>query len=678
VYRIGVDVGGTFTDLAAVDPAGRVVIAKCASTPRDPSEGLMEGLGLLASELGLDVPGLLARTEAIVHGTTVATNALLEQKGARVGLLTTEGHRDVIEMREGLKDDRYNLRMPPPVPLVPRARRLGVRERMRFDGTVAIPLGRRSLAASLAKLARERIDSVAVCYLHAYRNPKHEVETGRAVARRLPHAYVSLSSAVLPQIKEYERVWTTVVNAYVGPVLARYLERLATGLRARGYRGDVLIMQSHGGVAPVRESARLAAGAVLSGPAGGVAAGRYAARLLGEGNLITFDMGGTSTDIALLERGEPQLTGEKRVGIARVALPALDIHTLGAGGGSVAWVDTGRILHVGPESAGADPGPACYGRDGTRATVTDANLVLGYLDARNFLGGRIALDRDAAQRAVAEVARRLGTSALTAAEGVSRVVNTNMAEGIKIVSVRRGVDPRRFALVAFGGAAGLHVTEVARLLEIRRVVVPSVAAVLSAWGMLATDLRYELVRSHVSEVSRMTAAGLRRLFARLEREGRRRLGRFDGSIRVHRSLDMRYGEQIFEIQVPLDGVEPASPALMGEVVERFHKRHEELYAYSAPGQEVVVVNARVAVVGELPTLPAETAAASRRPTAAPARRRVWLGDWAEVPVYQMDALPAGHEVKGPAVFESATTTVLVRQGERVTVTPHGWLDIHIG
>jgi N-methylhydantoinase A len=677
VYRIGVDVGGTFTDLAAVDREGRVVIAKCASTPRDPSEGLMEGLGLLASELELDLPGLLARTEAIVHGTTVATNALLEQKGARVGLLTTEGHRDVIEMREGLKDDRYNLRMPPPVPLVPRARRLGVRERMRFDGTVAIPLGRRSLAASLAKLARARVDSVAVCYLHAYRNPRHEVETGRAVARRLPQAYVSLSSEVLPQIKEYERVWTTVVNAYVGPVLARYLERLVAKLRAQGYRGEILIMQSHGGVAPVRESARLAAGAVLSGPAGGVAAGRYAARLLGEGNLITFDMGGTSTDIALLERGEPRLTGEKRVGVARVALPALDIHTLGAGGGSVAWVDAGRILHVGPESAGADPGPACYARGGTRATVTDANLVLGYLDPRNFLGGRIALDGDAAQRAVAEVARRLGTPVLTAAEGVSRVVNTNMAEGIKIVSVRRGVDPRRFALVAFGGAAGLHVTEVARLLEIRRVVVPSVAAVLSAWGMLATDLRYELVRSHVSEVSRMTAAGLRRLFAGLEREGRRRLGRFDGPIHVHRSLDMRYGEQIFEIQVSLDGVEPASPTLMAEVVERFHARHEELYAYSAPGQEVVVVNARVAVVGELPVLPAETAA-SGRPTAGPARRRVWLGDWLEVPLYWMDALPAGHEVKGPAVFESATTTVLVREGERVTVTEHGWLDIHIG
>ena len=678
MYRIGVDVGGTFTDLALVDREGRVVIAKCASTPPDPSAGLFEGLGLLASELGLDPPGLLARTEAIVHGTTVATNALLERKGARVGLLTTEGHRDVIEMREGLKDDRYNLRMEPPVPLVPRARRLGVRERLRFDGTVATPLQRRSLAACLTKLARDRVDSVAVCYLHSYRNPTHEIETGRAVARRLPQAYVSLSSEVLPQIKEYERVWTTVVNAYVGPALARYLERLAAGLRARGYRGDVLIMQSHGGVAPVRESARLAAGAVLSGPAGGVAAGRYAARLLAEGDVITFDMGGTSTDIALLQGGEPQLTGEKRVGIARVALPALDIHTLGAGGGSVAWVDPGRILHVGPESAGADPGPACYAHGGARATVTDADLVLGYLDPGNFLGGRIPLDATAAQRALAEVARRLGTSVLTAAEGISRVVNTNMAEGIRIVSVRRGVDPRRFALVAFGGAAGLHVTEVARALEIRRVVVPSVAAVLSAWGMLATDLRYELVRSHVGEVGRMTAAGLRRLFGRLERDGRRRLGRFDGPIRVHRSLDMRYGEQIFEIQVPLDGVELGSSGLMTEIVERFHKRHEELYAYSASGQEVVIVNARVAVVGGLPVLPAETIAASRRAAAGPARRRVWLGGWLEVPVYQMDALPAGHEAKGPAVFESATTTVLVREGERVTVTPHGWLDIRIG
>jgi len=677
VYRVGIDVGGTFTDLAAADARGRVVIAKSASTPRDPSEGLIEGLRLLAAELGTDLRGLLAATTSIVHGTTVATNALLERKGAKVGLLTTEGHRDVIEMREGLKDDRYNLRMPPPVPLVPRARRLGVRERMRFDGTVMVRLDAKSLAAAVARLAKDGVEAVAVCYLHSYRNARHEVETERLVAKRLPDAYVSLSSEVLPQIKEYERVWTTVVNAYVGPGLARYLASLARRLRAAGYRGDVLIMQSHGGVAPMKESARLAAGAVLSGPAGGVAAGRYSARLLGEGNLITFDMGGTSTDIALLQRGEPQLTGEKTVGVAKVALPALDIHTLGAGGGSIAWVDPGRILHVGPESAGADPGPAGYAKGGTRATVTDANLVLGYLDPANFLGGRIGLDAKAAERAVAQVAKQLGTSLREAALGISRVVNTNMAEGIKIVSVRRGVDPRKFALVAFGGAAGLHVTEVARLLEIRRVVVPSVAAVLSAWGMLATDLRYELVRSHVSEVSRMTPAALRRLFAELEEEGRRRLGAFEGPVSVHRSLDMRYGEQIFEIQVPLDGVDLEAASLMDEVADRFHRRHEELYAYSAPGQEVVIVNARVAVVGALPVLPAEGQAAAGRAAAGPGRRRVWLGDWVEVPVWKLDALAAGHEVKGPAIFESATTTVLAREGERVTVTRHGWLDIRI-
>ncbi|HYS18941.1 MAG TPA: hydantoinase/oxoprolinase family protein [Candidatus Binatia bacterium] len=672
------DVGGTFTDLVAVDEHGSLAIAKCASTPPDPSVGLVDGLGLLAAELGTDLHGLLALTDSIVHGTTVATNALLERKGAKVGLLTTEGHRDVIEMREGLKDDRYNLRMPPPVPLVPRARRLGVRERLRFDGTVATPLGARSLEAGIAALAKARVEAVAVCYLHSYRNPRHEKLTGRALARRLPGAYVSLSSEVLPQIKEYERVWTTVVNAYVGPALARYLENLAARLESHGYRGDVLIMQSHGGVAPVRESTRLAAGAVLSGPAGGVAAGRYGARLLDEPNLITFDMGGTSTDIALLQGGEPQLTGEKTVGAAKVALPAIDIHTLGAGGGSVAWVDAGRILHVGPESAGAEPGPACYGKGGSRATVTDANLVSGFLDPGNFLGGRIGLDARAARAAVDAVARELGTTSLRTAEGIARVVNTNMAEGIKIVSVRRGVDPRRFALVAFGGAAGLHVTEVARLLEIRRVVVPSVAAVFSAWGMLATDLRYELVRSHVSEVGRMTAAGLRKLFATLEREGRKRLARFHGPVTVRRGLDMRYGEQIFEIQVDLDGMDLQAADLMDQVADRFHRRHEELYAYSAPGQEVVVVNARVAVVGALPVLPAGAGAVGRGTPTPSARRRVWLGDWVEVPLHRMDALAAGQEIKGPAIVESATTTVLVREAERVTVTPHGWLDIRLG
>jgi N-methylhydantoinase A len=678
VLRIGVDVGGTFTDLVGVDDAGRVTIAKSASTPADPSIGVMDGLELLAGELGMELAALLGEAGLIVHGTTVATNALLERKGAKVGMLTTEGHRDVIEMREGLKDDRYNLRMPPPVPLVPRARRLDVTERMRFDGTVATPLSRRSAEAAIRRLADAGVGAVAVCYLHSYRDPRHERETRELLARRLPGAYVSLSSDVLPQIKEYERFGTTVVNAYVGPVLGRYLGSLGARLQKAGYRGEVLIMQSHGGVATIADSVRLAAGAVLSGPAGGIAGSRHAARLLGEGNLITFDMGGTSTDIALLEGGDPHLTGDKAVGTSKVALPSIDIHTLGAGGGSIARVDAGGILHVGPESAGAVPGPACYGRGGTAATVTDANLVLGLLDPAGFLGGRARLDPQAAEAAVASVARQLGLGVLPAAEGIHRVVNTNMAEGIRLVSVRRGADPRRFTLLSFGGAAGLHITEVARMLEITRVVIPRVASVLSAWGMLATDLRYEFVRTHVGEAGQVGASRLRRLFADMEAEGRRRLGAgFTGQVDVRRSVDMRYGEQTFEISVPLDGVDVEAADLMKQVVERFHRRHEELYTYSAPGQDVVLVNVRAAVIGRLPALPAEPERRARA-AAAPRSRRVYLERWTEVPVHDMDGLPEGLEVKGPAIFESATTTVLIRAGERTLVTAQGWLDIRIG
>ncbi|TMI88069.1 MAG: hydantoinase/oxoprolinase family protein [Bacillati bacterium ANGP1] len=678
MFRIGIDVGGTFTDLVAVDEAGRVALTKSASTPDDPSRGILEGLGLLAGELGRDLAALLAETDRLVHGTTVATNALVERKGARVGLLTTEGHRDVLEMREGLKEDRYNLRMPPPVPLVPRALRIGIRERIRFDGTAAVPLSQASVEAGIRALERAGVESVAICYLHAYRNPRHEAATRRRVAERMPAAYISVSSDVLPQIKEYERVCTTVVNAYVGPALSRYLGMLATRLTDAGYRGDVLIMQSHGGVAGIQDSVRLAAGAILSGPAGGLAGSRYCARLLGGGDFITFDMGGTSTDIALLEGGEPPTTGDKVVGGHKVALPSLDIHTLGAGGGSIARVDPGGILHVGPQSAGAVPGPACYGRGGSAATVTDASVVLGFLDPANFLGGRTPLDAGAGQRAVEQVAGQLGCSAVDAAEGIHKVVNTAMAEGIRIVSVRRGVDPRRFTLLAFGGAAGLHITQVARQLEIGRVVIPRVAAVLSAWGMLATDLRYELVRTQVGEVHRVGAAGLGRLFAEMEAEGRMRLGEAaTGAPLFRKSLDMRYGEQIYEIGVPLDGLAMDAPDLIDQVVERFRRRHEALYTYSAEDQDVVLVNARLTIVGALPVTPVEPRVPAAGAAAPAKRRRAYLGAWTEVPVYRWDSLTPKVEVGGPAIFESATTTVVVRAGDQVRVTPYGWLDIRM-
>jgi N-methylhydantoinase A len=678
MYRIGIDVGGTFTDLVAVDDLGRATLEKVPSTPGDPSIGVLDGLKLLAERLGTDRAALLADTERIIHGTTVATNALLERKGARVGLLTTEGHRDVIEMREGLKDDRYNLRLPPPDQLIPRRLRLGVRERLRGDGRVETPLDPASLDQAIAVLKRERVEAVAVCYLHAWRDPSHERATREAVERELPAAYVSLSADVLPQIKEFERVSTTVVNAYVGPVLARYLERLERRLVAAGYRGPTLIIQSHGGVAPIGEAGRLAAGAVLSGPAGGVAGSVHAARLAGAANLIPFDMGGTSTDISLILAGRPSLAAGRRVAGHAIALNSLDIASIGAGGGSIARVDKGGILHVGPHSAGAVPGPACYGNGGAEATVTDANMVLGYLDPASFLGGRRRLDRVAAEAAVDRIATALGSGRLVAARGIHRIVNTNMAEGVRLVSLRRGVDSRHFALLAFGGASGLHATEIARQLDLARVIVPRVAAVLSAWGMLTTDLRFEIARTHIGDTRALDGAAIKRLFDELEAEGLARLrASFDGPARSTRSVDMRYGEQVFEIAVPLDDVDWAVPDPLPQIVERFHQRHEELYTYSSPEQETVLVNARVAVSGILSALPQEPHLPEAPPTPPHAERQIWLDAWVAAPVYDFDALAPAQTIAGPAIVESAMTTVLLRPGDRATVTPLGWLDIAV-
>ncbi len=647
------------------------------STPQDPSLGVVEGLAALAAKLGHGRAALLAQTERIVHGTTVATNALLELKGARTGLLTTEGHRDVIEMREGLKDDRYNLRLPPPEQLVPRHLRLGVRERIRADGRTEIPLDEGSLRKAIDSLCEARVEAVAVCYFHAWRDAAHERATAEILADALPGAYVSLSSSVLPQIKEFERVSTTIVNAYVGPVLSRYLARLEARLAEAGYRGPTLIIQSHGGVAPLAEAGRLAAGGVLSGPAGGVAGSVHAARLSGRKNLIPFDMGGTSTDICLVVEGETALVMDRKIGGHRIALGSLDITTLGAGGGSIAAVDAGGILHVGPESAGAIPGPACYGDGGTAATVTDANLVLGYLDPERFLGGERRLDSAAAEQAVDRVAAALGVNRLQAAHGIHRIVNTNMAEGVRLVSVRRGVDPRRFALFAFGGAAGLHATDIARQLGLEKVIVPRVAAVLSAWGMLATDLRFEVSRSHIGDTRALDGGAVKRLFEDMEAEGLARLrASFAGPTRTSRAADMRYGEQVFEIAVPLDDVDWALADPLPQIVERFHRRHEALYTYAMPDQESVLVNARVTVSGILDELPREPSLA-RMPVAAPvATRAIYLdGGFAEAPVFDFDALAPDQQIAGPGIIESAMTTVLLRPGDSAAVTEHGWLDI---
>ncbi len=679
MFRIGIDVGGTFTDLVAVDDAGGVTFAKAPSTPADPSIGVMDGLRRLGQTLGLPLADLLADTQRIVHGTTVATNALLERKGATVGLLTTEGHRDVLEMREGLKPDRYNLRMPRAEPLIPRDRRLGVRERMRPDGRVETPLDPASVERAVETLRRKGCDSVAVCYLHSYHDPAHEQATAEIVRAKLPGAYVCLSSDVFPQIKEYERVSTTAVNAYVGPALDRYLTRLEARLTEAGYRGPVLIILSHGGVAPIAEAIRIAAATVLSGPAGGVAGARYAAQLAEAPNLIPFDMGGTSTDISLISNGEPTLSADRGIANQRIALQALDIASIGAGGGSLASVDAGGLLKVGPESAGADPGPACYGRGGTQATVTDASALLGFFDPDNFLGGAATLDAAAADAALDRLAGHLGVSREQAAEGVHRVINTQMAEGVRLVSVRRGIDPRQYALLSFGGAAGLHVTEVARQLGVTRAIAPRVASVLSAWGMLATDLRFEASRTHIGDTGALDADAVRATFDTLKEDATARLkGFFDGEVSHRFAADMRYGEQIFEIDVPLDDLDWHAPDMLAQIAERFHQRHEQLYTYALRDQEAVLVNARVAAVGSLPDLPQEPLAEAHPPAAPRGTRPVYMSGWHETPIYAWDDLAPGQTLSGPAIVESATTTLVLRGGDTATVTPHLWVDVSIG
>ena len=680
MYIIGIDVGGTYTDLVAIDAHGATVFAKSPSTPADQSVGVMAGLQELARRLKLTRADMLGRTDRVVHGTTVATNALLERKGAKVALLTTEGHRDVIEMREGLKDNRYDLRSPPPPPLVPRERRFGVRERLKANGEIAIPLDERSLMEAIAAIRGSGANSVAVCFLHSYLNPVHELAAVERLARELPEISISRSSDVLPQIKEYERVSTTIVNAYVRPLVRHYLANLEQRLTEAGFKGSLFIILSHGGMAPVEEASRLAAGTVLSGPAGGISGARRCAELTAIPDLVPFDMGGTSTDISLISAGRASLSADGMLAGQRIALRSLDIASIAAGGGSIASVDAGGTLRVGPESAGSVPGPACYGNGGEAATVTDANVVLGYLDALAFMGGARPLDAAAAEAAVDRVAASLDLERIEAAAGIFRMINLKMADGIRLMTLRRGVDPRKFALLSFGGAAGLHAAAVARELDIKRIIVPVAASVLSAWGMLTSDLRYEVSRTHYGAGGRISTDEARNLFAELELGATGRLRAwFGGPMTTERSAEMRYGEQIFEIDVALDGLDWRAASLVDQIEDRFHRRHEALYTYAARDQEVVFVNARVAAVGEVSQRGQDARPAPSAAVCAPrATRQAWFGQWREVPVYALDDLQPGHVLAGPAIIEAETTTVVVDAGDRVTVNALGWLDIAIG
>jgi N-methylhydantoinase A/oxoprolinase/acetone carboxylase beta subunit/N-methylhydantoinase B/oxoprolinase/acetone carboxylase alpha subunit len=682
MYQIGIDVGGTFTDFVVVREQEAPQYFKTHSTPQDPSAGVMTGLQEVAAAYGLSLSALLAATEIIIHGTTVATNTLVERKGARVGLLITKGFRDVLEIREGMKEDRYNLRMIPVEPLVPRYLRLGIPERVRWNGAISTPLDEAAVDRAIEYFRQEGVEALAVCFLFSFLNPTHEQRVAAKLQAAFPDMYTSLSHQVLPQIREFDRLSTTVINSYVGPVFGKYLQHLQERFQAFQHQRDILIMQSHGGVAPIEDSRRLAVQAILSGPAGGVSGAACYGQLLGIARLIGFDMGGTSTDISLIEGGMPHLaTGTFEAGW-KIAVPMIDIHTLGAGGGSIAHVDAGGILHVGPESAAANPGPACYGKGGSRPTVTDANLVLGYLDAENFLGGKERLQQALAERAITEhVAQPLGLATVEAAQGIHRVVSTTMAEGIRLLSVKRGVDPREFAILAFGGAAGLHVSRVARQLQIRQVHVPAAAPVLSAYGMLCTDLQYDFSHSYTASLGHIDLEHVRALTGEMATRGRTRLqaqGVSDEAIEVRYTADMRYLDQVYEVNVPIPNLSQERTALLDAWAKNFHARYQELFSYHHMDQEIRLVTLRVSVLGRrskvaLPEKPAGQAACG----ALKGQRRVFLDEWHTVPVYTTAALSPGVTLEGPAILESPFTTILVEPGDHVMVDRFGGIALHI-
>ncbi len=680
---LGIDIGGTFTDLILVHGDGQIAIAKTHSTPSNPRLAVERGISALAEWLGCTTQDLAADCSLVVHGTTVATNTLLERRGARTALLTTAGFRDVLEMREGTKlTGRYDLLSTPPTPLVPRYLRLPVVERIRHDGRVETALDRDSLTQCLDRLAEEETEAAAVCFLHSTANPAHELLAGKALAERFPGLYFCLSHQVLPQVGEYDRLSTTVVNAYVGSALADYLRGLTKSLHRTGYRHDILVMQSHGGVLPAGAAGGLAAGAVLSGPAGGVYGSAFYGELMGVVDLVSLDMGGTSTDISLIKHGRPTMVRQQDVDGVRIALPSLAVHTLGAGGGSIASVGLDGLLQVGPLSAGAEPGPACYGRGGNQPTVTDANLLLGYLDPDAFLGGTMSLDQDGARAAMTKhVARPLGQDIVEAAYGVHRLVNVQVAEGIRAITVREGHDQRRFALLAGGGAAGLHAVAVARELAMARVIVPRLAPVLSTLGLLTTDVRHELSQPCVGSLDTMSSDKVQGLVDGLVDSGRDRLEEADIPEQervLGFSMDLLYGRQVHTLNVPLEEEDLLPGNWPSRLQARFEMVYRERYGYYQPDQSVHARTIRLAAIGRLPQPQvARSQVDSVRPAKPIGVRLTYLGAWVPTAVYRLAQLAPGETLSGPAVVHSDYTTILLPPPCQAEVDPWGGLSIHV-
>jgi N-methylhydantoinase A len=678
--RVGVDTGGTFTDSVLWDEEkGLVASAKVSSNKADPAGAVLASIAKLDETAGADV-------RYLVHGTTVATNATLERSGSRIGMICTAGFRDVLEIARLTRppEQIYDLRANPPPPLIQRRDRLEIVERIDYRGEVITPIDESSVIEAARVLARRGITSVAVCLLHSYVNNAHEKVVREILTREMPEATISISSEVLPEFREYERSSTTALNAYLAPIVSGYLRHLQEAITGWSNSTRLWVMQSNGGVASAARAAQLPVTLLLSGPSGGVVAGRHLIDEAGLDNGITIDMGGTSFDVCLLPEKAIPMTHERRVMDMPVKVPSVDILTIGAGGGSIGWVDAAGQFRVGPQSAGADPGPACYGRGGEEPTVTDANLVLGVLGSAQRLGGEVALDPDGAHRACERLGLRLGMSALEVAWGIRRIVSAAMAGATRAVSVGRGYDPRDFSLIAFGGAGPMHAVDIAAELEIPTILVPAVPGCLSAVGLVVSDVTHDYVVTHLAPITEKLENALDRQFGELIAGAHAELadeGIEDKRRDLFRALDMRYVGEQFSVSVPVEG---EGVGWLSATTTAFHAMHERLYGFSVPDEPVEVVNVRLRAIGRLHRGKRGTAVCSSGPArrAKPvATRLVGFGpakdDRCEVPVYARETLVPGTHFAGRAIVEQSDSTLLVPPGRSVRADAYGNLLVQV-
>jgi N-methylhydantoinase A len=660
--RIGADIGGTFTDLQIFDARdGRIVAYKLPTTPEDPSIALVEGIKTAGQRYGFT----LSDVGYLMHGTTIATNAVLERKLPAGALVTTAGFEDVLEIGRHYRRQVYSVH-PQPVPaLIPRNRRFGFLERTRFDGTAERVPSEADVDTVIAQLAAVDIETVAIALLHSYANPDHERRLADRIRQALPRLDVSLSSVISPEIREYERTSTTVLNALLQPVVRAYIERLEARMRAEAFAPHLLIVQSNGGVCTPATAAAEPVRLLLSGPSGGAMAALELARRLDQPNLVAVDMGGTSFDVSVVRDSRLEIVNLSEIDRLPVRLPMIEIRTIGAGGGSIARVNANRQMTVGPESAGARPGPVCYGRGGTEPTVTDANLVLGRLDAETFLGGAMALDRDAARAAVlARAGERLGLDTETAAAGILRLTNTNLAAAIRVSLFEKGLDPRDFTLLSFGGAASVHACAVAEELGIGRIIFPVDASTFSARGVLMADIEHAFGRSGVRPFDAGAVSWVRSCFEILKAEGSAQL-EIDGIAPPHRrfelSADLRYRGQAFELTVPW-GEAPLDESGIRDICVRFHAQHAQRFSYANPDDAVELVTLRLAVIGRM----ARPEISAQQPSAGGSkagRRRVHVdGQWQDVAVWRREAIGGSLEIAGPAIVDEDYTAVYLAPG----------------